>query len=338
MKKTILYIIIFAALIAGIAVFLFRSRGFDLWPHAAEENRVYVVGVVRAPPTLDGIWDSFRMKMNALGYEEGKNVVYKVMEVGGDAAETKKKVALLLDQHVDVIYPLGGLATHAAKEVADERHLAVPIVFGITADPVRAGLVQDLRSSGNNLTGVLSANEIASSKRLELLLEAAPGIKRVVFPWNDPVTTGIETFRETARILGVGLAEKKVASVGELDAFLSSFAFRQGDALFRASDTISATRVEAMTALARKKKIPFSGTSAFDVQKGALMSYGANFQKMGEQGAVLVDKILRGGKAPTDLPIELPAQFDLVVNLETARILGITLAPEFLAKATRIIQ
>ncbi len=338
MKKKLLFLFILFVLIAGSTVFFLRSRGFSLRSQADEKNRVYVVGVVRAPPTLDGIWESFRMKMKDLGYEEGKNIVYKVTEVGGDAAETKKKVALLMDQHLDVIYPLGGLATHAAKEVTDEQHLSLPIVFGITADPVRAKLVRDLRSSGNNVTGVLSANEIVSSKRLQLLLEAAPGIKRIVFPWNDPVTTGIETFRETARILGIALMEKRVASVDELDAFLGAFSFIPGDALFRASDTISATRVEAMAHLALAKKIPFSGTSGFDVERGALMSYGANFQKMGGQGAVLVDKILRGGKAPTDLPVELPADFDLIVNLGTARILGISVAPEFLAKATRIIQ
>lgn len=337
MKKTLVMVIV-AVLAVGAGMFVARRQGFLRQKQAMEKNRVFVVGVVRAPPTLDVIWESFRAKMKELGYEEGKNVVYKVTEVGGDAAETKKKVAVLMDQQLDLIYPLGGLATHAAKDVADERHRAVPIVFGITADPVRAKLVRDLRSSGNNVTGVVSANEIVSSKRLELLLEAAPGIRRIVFPWNDPITTGIETFRETTRILGVTLAEKRVTSVDELDAFLSTFPFSRSDALFRASDTISASRVEAMAQLAREKKIPFSGTSLFDVQKGALMSYGANFQKMGEQGAVLVDKILRGGKAPTDLPVELPAEFDLIVNLQTAQVLGINIAPEFLTKATRVIR
>lgn len=337
MKKTLI-IFVLAVLVAGAGVFIVRRQGFSPPWQAAEKNKTYVVGVVRTPPTLDVIWESFRAQMTERGYAEGKDIVYKVTEVGGDAAETKKKVALLMDQHLDLIYPLGGLATHAVKDVADERHRAVPIVFGITADPVRAKLVHSLRSSGNNVTGVVSANEIVSSKRLQLLREAAPGIQRIVFPWNDPVTTGIETFRETARILGVALAEKRVASVDELDAFLSAFAFGRADALFRASDAISASRVEAMARLAQEKKIPFSGTSAFDVEKGALMSYGANFQKMGEQGAVLADKILRGGKAPSDLPVELPAEFDLIVNLGTARVLGITVAPEFLAKATRVIR
>ncbi len=337
MKKTFLiFVIVLLAVGAGV-LYLWRKGFLSVIP-GSEKQKMYVIGVVRTPPTLDAIWDSFRSKMKDLGYEEGKNVTYKVTEVGGDAAETKKKVALLIDQHLDLIYPLGGLAVHAAKDVTDERHLNLPIVFGITADPVKGGLVRDLKNSGNNVTGVVSANEIVSSKRLELFLEAAPGIKRVVFPWNDPVTTGIDTFRQTVHTLGLTLAEKHVMSVDELDAFLATFPFAGGDALFRASDTIGATRVEQMSQLALRKHVPFSGTSAFDVEKGALMSYGANFKKMGEQGAVLVDKVLSGGKAPTELPVELPAEFDLVVNVTTARVLGINLSPEFLAKATRILR
>lgn len=337
MKKILFIIILAGAAIGGLLLFI-RGGGVAIRPQADGLKKMYVIGVVRTPPTLDGIWESFRTKMKSLGYEEGKNVTYNVIEVGGDYQETKKRVALLIDQHVDIVYPLGGLATHAAKDITDERNITLPIVFGITADPVKAGLVHDLKSSGNNVTGVLSANETISSKRLELLLEAVPAIKRIVFAWNDPVTTGIETFRQTAKTLGVQLAEKKVANAEELDAFLATFAFKQGDALFRASDTISATRVQAMVKLALEKKIPFSGTSAFDAEKGAFMSYGANFQKMGEQGAILVDQILSKGKSPSDLPIELPSEFDLIVNLKTAKILGIDVAPAFLLKANRLIQ
>ena len=336
MKKTIFFGILL--ILAGSGIFFWQNRGILTGTPAREEKKMYVVGVVRAPPALDAIWESFRTKMKEMGYEEGVNITYKMASVGKDAAETKIKVAALIDEKPDVLYPLGGLATHAAKDITDERHIALPIVFGITADPVKANLVKDLKNSGNNVTGVVSANEVVSSKRLELFLEAAPGIKRIVFPWNDPVTNGIDTFRQTARTLKLELAEKKVSGTDELDSFLASFQFRRGDALFRASDTISATRVEQMAHLALQNKIPFSGTNIFDVQHGALMAYGANYTRMGEQGAVLVDKILHEGKAPSELPIELPAEFDMVVNLTTARALGITVSPQFLARATHIIQ
>lgn len=336
MKKN-LFIFLIVVLASGVGLWLWRAVAPSPGKSGPGLRRPYVVGVVRTPPTLDVIWESFRVKMRELGYEEGRDVVYKVTEVGGDAAETKKKVAVLMDEGLDVIYPLGNFAVHAAKNVADERGLDLPIVFGILADPIKSKLVASLKSSGNNITGVVSANETVSSKRLDLFLEAVPGITRIVFPWNDPVTTGIETFRATAQTLGVTLAEKHVENVGELDAFLANFAFQRGDGLFRATDTTSAARVEQMARLALEKKIPLSGTNAFDVQRGALMSYGANYKKMGAQGAVLVDKILRGGKSPSDVPIELPAEFELVVNLTTARVLGIAISPDFLAKATAIL-
>lgn len=335
MKKPI-SIIILILLVIGGAVFLWQKNQSS--SSDATKKKTYVIGVVRTPPTLDGIWESFRAKMKELGYEEGKNVTYKLTEVGGDYEETRQKVEALFGQNPDLIYPLGGLAVQAAKEIADGRGGTLPIVFGITADPVKAKFVNSLKSSGNNITGIVSGNEIVSSKRLELFLEAVPAVKRIIFPWNDPVTTGIETFRQTAKTLGLELVEKKVMNLAELDALLSTFEFRKGDGLFRATDAISAPRAEAMAHLALVKKIPFAGTNLFDVQKGALMSYGANYQKMGEQGAILVDKILSGGKAPADLPIELPADFDLIVNLQTAQALGITIDPAFLAKATRLIR
>ncbi len=327
------------ALIAAGFVFLlsqYFARNFSLAP-GRKPAKVYVVGVVQTSPTLDAIWESFRTKMQELGYQEDRNIIYKLAQVGEDYVQTKKNVAALMDQHLDLIYPLGGLATHAAKDLTDERGITIPIVFGITADPVRAHLVADLKSSGNNLTGIVSANEIVSSKRLELLLQMDHKIKRIIFPWNDPVTTGIETFRKTARALGLTLVERKVSSAGEIDEFLKSFQFRTGDALFRASDNISATRVEMMAQLALEKRIPFSGTNAFDTDAGALMSYGANYQNMGAQAAVLADRILSGQATPSELPIELPTEFDLVVNLGTAQKIGVEVPPEFQAKATRLI-
>lgn len=335
MKKQISIIAAILLVVGGAAFWWQKNQPLS---SDAAEKKMYTIGVVRTPPTLDGIWNSFRAKMKELGYEEGKNVTYTITEIGGDYAETKKKVALLFDRHLDLIYPIGSLGVRAAKEITEERGIATPIVFGIAADPVRAKLVKDLKNSGNNLTGVVSANEIVSSKRLELFTEAVPGIKRIIFPWNDPITTGIETFRQTAKTLGVTLVEKHASSTAELDTFLATAAFQAGDALFRASDTISGSRANEIIHLALKKKIPSSGTSEFDAENGALISYGANYKKMGAQGAVLADKILAGGKAPSDLPIELPGEFDLIVNLKTAQTLGIEIDPAFLAKATRLIR
>lgn len=336
MSVSLRAIIIIAAFVIGtISVFIFWFQKSAQAPQAA---RIYTIGVVRTPPTLDPIWEGFRGRMKKLGYEEGRNVIYKITEIGEDYPSTKRKVAALIDQGLDLIYPIGGFAVRAAKELTEERGTSMPVVFGIFADPVAARVVKNLQNSGNNVTGVVSGNELVSSKRLELFLEVMPETKRIIFPYSDPVTTGISTFRTTAAALGVVLVEHKVASVNEIDDFLASFKFLPGDALFRATDNLLGARAAVLAEFTREKKIPLCGTNLFDVERGALMSYGPNFKKMGEQAARIVHSILVEGRSPSDIPIELPTEFELAVNLNTAKMLNIAMPPDFLAKATSIIR
>lgn len=325
-------IVLSLVLIAGTAYAGLRYRTI------AEPPPHYTIGVVRTPPALDPVWESFRARMEVLGYTEGKNVTYRITEIGADYPETKRKIAALFDEGIDLIYPLGGLAVRAAKEITEERGLGTPIVFGIVADPIGAGLIKDYKSSGNNLTGVVSANEIVSSKRLELLREMLPDTRRAVIVWNDPNTSGIAQLRDTAGTLGVALVEKRVANVAEFDMFLGDFSFQPGDVLFRATDNIAATRVRQMIDLGRRKRIPVIGTNSVDAEQGALMGYGPNFAKMGEQGARIVHRLLNDRVAPAEIPVELPEAFDLVVNLRIARELGRAIPPAFLAKADRVIE
>lgn len=332
MQKWALWIGV-AAVVGISAVFWITQRG--VWGPPA---RVYTIGVVRTSPALDNIWEGFQEGMKELGYEEGANVVYRITEIGENYAETKQKVAALLEEKLDLLYPLGIFPTRAAKALTQERGLSLPILFGIAADPVGSGLVSDLMNSGNNLTGISSGNEIISSKRLELFLEMVPGIRRVIIVWNDPKTTGIELLRESAKKLGVVLVEQRVMSATEVDAFFASFAFRPGDALFRATDNITALRAKEMSQLTLAKKIPFAGTNIFDIEQGALTSYGADYRAMGKQASRLAHRILGLGDAPSSLPIELPEIFELVVNVKTAEAIGITIDPLFLARADRIMR
>lgn len=321
--------------VAGGAVFLLNRDG---WLRQEPQPRIYKIGVVLTPPTLDSIWDGFRSEMENLGYKEGQNVAYIVIEIGKDYLETKQKVAVLVDQNPDLIFPLGSLPARAAKEVTEERQLATPVVVGIMADPIGQNLVKNLKSSGNNLTGINSGNELISSKRLELFREMIPALKRVIIVWNHPQTTGIELFRRSASQLGVAVAEKQVANVGEFDAFLDAFTFRPGDGMVRATDNINALRARQMAKLGLEKKIPVSGTNAFDTEQGAVMSYGPDFYKMGRQAARLVHRILGQGALPSEIPIELPETLELIVNLKTAEEIGIVVSPEFLSRANRIIR
>lgn len=306
-------------------------------PAPAPKEKMIRIGVIANPPALDPALEGFRTEMEKLGYKNGKNINYLIVPVGKNLDETKKKVGELLESGTDILYALGVLAARSAKEVTAEKNPDLPIVFGVVSNPVAGGLVQNLRSSGNNLTGVTPANELIVAKRLELFLETAPGVKRIIFPWNDPNTTGVENLQEAAKNLKVALLDKQVATPLEFEQFLDTFAFQKNDGFFRATDSVSAQVMQKIITLTLQKKIPLAGTNANDAEKGALMSYGADYFKIGAQAARLVHKILQGSR-PVDLPVEIAEKFELVVNLDTADKIGVALTTELLTKVDKILK
>lgn len=337
-KPNITLIIGVAVLLAGGILYYFFSdtlfSSFRLTPQTPE--KVFHVGVVRNPPSLDPAWEGFQEGMRMRGYQEGKSIHYSV-EAATNPAETKQKVEQMIRQNVDLIYVMGVIGGRAVKEVTVVLKPDMPVVFGVISNPVGVGLVASMQSSGNNLTGITPINEVVVSKRLEVFLETVPALKRIIFGWQDANTTGVENLREAARALGIELAEQKINTPQELIAFFESFPYRQGDGIMRAADSASGLASRDIIALAREKKIPLSGTNANDVDHGALMSYGANFRKIGIQAARLADALLKGAK-PSDLPIELPEEFEFAINLQTATLLDITIPPSVRERATHIIR
>lgn len=322
-------------LIVGIGGYVYIAQ--PQWPGRSRQNeKILTIGVVTNPPSLDPAWDGFREGMQRRGFEEGKNIRYEIRPVANDVPSTRKIVAELLGRHPAMLYVMGVIAGRAVREETASSAQDVPVVFGVISNPIGVGLVADMKSSGNNLTGITPVSEIIISKRLEIFLDMLPGIKRIVFAWNDPQTSGIENLRNAARTLSVELLEKRVASPDELMNFLQSVPFRSGDAIFRSSDGVGGLSVKRIIALAAEKKVPLAGTNFYDVELGGLMSYGANYRKIGEQASRLAESILKGAR-PSDLPIELPEQFELAINAATATELGITIPPEILIRADRIV-
>lgn len=330
MKKITLSIIAVFVLVAAFYYFfaVLEENG---------EKKIIKIGVIRTPPALDDAWTGFKKKMEELGYVEESNVIYIIEVSGNSFEESKKATDKMITDEVDLIYTMGVSATRAAKEVTAEKSPNLPIVFGVVSDPVRGGLVKSEVSSENNLTGVTPSQEIVGSKRLELFLEISPNLKRIIFPWNNPNTTGINDLRKIAPLLKVEFLDREVKSVEELDSFLASFSFGKGDGILRATDSISAGRSKQMIVFAIDKKIPLAGTNLSDTRSGALFSYGANDFGIGEQAAVLVHKIIRGAK-PSQLPIEGANQIELAVNLKTAQSIGLIISDKFLSKADIIVK
>ncbi len=316
-KRATFFILIFIALALG--------AGYYLWTRNAASpvsKKLFVIGVIKHPPSLDPALKGFQEGMRARGYEEGKNIRY-IIEAGGGNIESAKAVAeRLVAQGVDALYVMGSVGGRAAKEVTAAKHPTLPIVFGVISNPVGGKLVESIQSSGNNLTGITPNN---------------PGTRRVVMGWSDPNTSGIENVRRAAKALGVELIEQKIVDAAAMKTFYASFPYQSGDVIFRATDAASGTVVNDMIAISLEKKIPMSGTNFSDVVSGALMSYGANYEKIGEQAARLMDAVLQGTK-PSDIPIELPETVEFVINAKTARDLGLTIPDAILLQAHRIIE
>lgn len=330
MKKLILSIIVVAVL---AAVFYYFFAVFE----KNEEKKAIKIGAIRTPPALDDAWTGFKKKMEELGYKEGVNISYIVDTSGNSFEEAKKATDKMIAEGVDLIYTMGVNSTRAAKEITAEKSPNLPVVFGVVSDPVGGGLVKSEVSSGNNLTGVTPSQEIVGSKRLEIFLEISPSLKRIIFPWNNPNTTGVSDLRKAAALLKIEFIDKEVKNVSEIDSFFASFPFRSGDGILRATDSVSAGRSKEMIAFALNKKIPLAGTNLNDTRNGALFSYGASYLVIGEQAAILAHKIIRGA-SPSQLPIEGANHIELAVNLKTARVIGLNISDEFLSKADIIIK
>jgi putative ABC transport system substrate-binding protein len=300
-------------------------------------DRSYTVLIVTNAPALDNAHFGFLDGMTMYGYEPGKNIRYIEIPSTPDIDSTKAKIQETMTEDVDLIYVMGILAARAAKSATIGPWANVPVVFGVVSNPVGTGLVASMQSSGNNFVGITPANDTVSAKRLEVLLRTVPSTRRVIFPWSDEHTSGVARLREAVDTYGIELVERQVANRDELLEFLTEFAFEPGDSLLRSSDSVTALALAEMNTLAIERKVPLVGTNSLDAERGALLSYGANYYKIGDQAARLAHTIF-GGTRPTDLPIELPEEFELVINAKTAETIGITIPEESLLEANRVIR
>lgn len=280
------------------------------------------------------MWSKGHVYLEELGHADTR-MTYVVTEVATDLASTKAELKPLIEAKPDLIYTMGVLATRAAKEVTEELGLDIPVVFAVVSDPVGSGLVKSFESSGNNLTGVTPTNQLAASKRLEFIKDMLPDTKRVVYAWNDKNTSGIEGLKTTAPSLGLSLVDEQVADVESMVAYYDAFPYQEGDVILRASDAIGGGAVNRLITLALEKKIPLIGTHSGDVLRGALMSYGADYDAVSHQSVRMVDAILRGAK-PSDIPIEEAASFELAVNADTAEKIGVVIPQTFLTNAKHV--
>lgn len=281
--------------------------------------------------TLKPLFD----QMRALGWIEGQNIAYD-RAYANDQHETLPALAAeLAARKPELIYALQNNAVLSAKQATQ----TIPIVFGVATDPVGIGLVTSLARPGGNVTGMSSTSAPLAPKRIQLLREILPGVKRIGFlvDANNPLARfDQQALAPIASSLGLSIIVAEAANPGDFDAAVGSLVARRVDAILVTS--VLATKLRTrLVELANQKRIPVVAAVARITDAGALFSYGASTPDYLRRPALLVDKILKGAK-PADLPVEQPILFELVVNLKAAKALGITVPRSILLRADRVIE
>ena len=294
-----------------------------------QAEKVYRIGDLRDYSALPS--KAFLGAMRELGWVEGQN--FKIETRTADRRDQLRTLAAeLVRLKVDIILTIGTPATRAAKEATK----TIPIVFILAADPVETGLVGSFARPGGNLTGF--AVGIYDAKLIEVLKEALPGVSRVAYPAPAPIAPGISraSLSAAARVLGVEIKGIAVREPRDFDSFFVA-AKRLGGAVLVPNVAWFRPHLEHIGAAAAKSRLPAIGYDRRFAESGGLLSYGPTPMQDVPRLAAQIDKILKGAK-PADLPIEQPTKFELVINLKTAKTLGLTVPQSLLVRADEIIQ
>jgi putative tryptophan/tyrosine transport system substrate-binding protein len=309
------------------------------WPFAlrAQQKAMPVIGFLHfaslGPFALYAV--AFRQGLSETGYVEGQNLAIEFRWAEGSYDRLPAMAADLVDCKVDVIVAAGPPSARAAKSATS----TIPIVFS-SADPIGEGLVASLARPGGNLTGVSVLTVELMAKRLELLSELVPQAKVIVLlvnPNNPNTEPMIRDVQEAARTKGVELPILKAGSEIEIDAAFASLVQLQAGGLVVGADPFFNSRREQLVALAARHVVPAIYEWREFAKAGGLISYGTSLAGIYRQDGIYAGRILNGAK-PADLPVEQPTRFELVVNLKTAKALGLTVPPSILARADEVIE
>jgi putative tryptophan/tyrosine transport system substrate-binding protein len=291
------------------------------------------VNVAPAAPSFE----AFRQGLQELGWIDGENIALEWRSTAGQDDRLPGFLAELLQLKVDIIVAGGPQATRAAKQATSTTPI---IMVGGDPDPVAAGLIANLARPGGNLTGVVTAPpELLRGKQLELLKEAVPGISRVAVLWDSSVNTADlwRAIQEAARSLAVQIRRLDMADVDGLeDAFRAPLGTGAEALLIMESPLFTLHRAR-IAELALDHRLPCMGLFKGFAEAGCLMTYGPSESGLVRRAAMYVDKILKGAK-PSELPVEQPTWFELVVNLKTAQAIGLTIPPTLLFQANEVIR
>lgn len=327
-------------IILGIVVAVIVA-GAIAWPSlfpGAPETKVYHIALMQFAPTVSENMDGFKLGMTELGYKEGENIKYTYRDANGDLALAKQYAGELVALKPDLIFVNTSPATAAVQGVTKDT--GIPVVFSMVADPLGAGFVQSVESSGNNLTGTGCAYIDIAPKRLQILKEIDPSIKKVLIFYRPTDKSGgpaTQQILSHAAEIGVEIVAKPVASTDDIKNYLAGMKPGDADAIMDPADAMVTSTIDDLLAVSRRLKIPLMMLSKGEAGKGAVASYGVDYIDLGRQSAMIANQVL-AGIPPQNIPFEQPRRFYFAVNLKTAKEIGLIVPDSVLEKADLIIR
>jgi putative tryptophan/tyrosine transport system substrate-binding protein len=327
MKKAVMPSILVAAILLAVPS-----------AEAQQPKKVYRIGYLTGS-SVSAITDrteAFRQGLRELGYVEGKDIVIEWKSADGKVDRLPALAAELARLKVDIIVTTGATNTRAAKEATN----TIPIIMAQDIDPVGSGFVASLARPGGNITGLSSLSVDISGKRLELLKEIIPKLSHVTILGTSTVPGTTEAFREMERAagaFGVRLQYVDVRAAKDIEASFRAASKERADAVLLLQSFVLNSQRKQIVDRAIKSQLPAIYYAPEWVEDGGLMSYGVSFTALNRRAALYVDKILKGAK-PADLPVEQPTKFEFIVNLKAAKQIGLTIPPNVLARADKVIK
>ena len=311
---------------------------FALWESAEAQQpkplpRIGVLAI-NSFPSYD--IDAFKQGLISRGYVEGKNILIEYRSAEGKIERLAGLAAELVNLKVDIIVTLNPRSAHAAKNATK----TIPIVMRSTDDPVATGLVASLAHPGGNVTGLTSISTELLGKRMELVKEVVPSISLLAVLRNPAVSDAASKWKElngAAAALGLQLYSAEVRETKDFESAFAAARGKRAKALITLRTPLIVREHKLTADVAMKNRMPAIYDDREFVDVGGLMSYGADLADLHRRAATYVDKILKGAK-PADLPVEQPTKFDLIINLKTAKQIGLTIPPNVLARADRVIR
>lgn len=327
----VLAIIIIALVVSGI---IWQQR-----PKLPVEEKTYHIGLLQMAPTVAENMDGFKMGMEELGFKEGVNVTYTYRDAQGDLASLEQYAQELVGLEPDLIFVNTSPATAAIKKATEGT--GIPVVFSMVADPLGAGFVETIESSGNNLTGTSCAYIDIAPKRLQMLTEINPSIKKVLIFYRPEDKSGgpaTQKILEKASEIGVEVVAVSIEKKEDIKNYLDKLELGEVDAMMDPADSMAtAGLMEWGVDKAIELKIPLLMLSKGECEKGALASFGVDYIDLGKQSSLITNQVLAGVE-PTYIPTEQPRKFFLAINSITANKIGLEISEEVLQKADLIIK